>query len=813
MLRSIVAAPRDVGPNATAKTEEEKRLIRDGYGLTAAEIAVVKGVGPVVSATGKSTPLPGDNPIRNRGDDVLERSGRADAFARQVLDLDASEGAAVGVFGPWGSGKTSFLNLARKTFENKRVPVLDFNPWLFSGTEQLVERFFKELSMELKLRDLATIGKALEGYGDALSEFSRKTGIVDWIAALGVAVLGATASGGTLSGLTGGFGTEEIVVAVAVGLIFLLRATMKGVGKGIQRRQGEILNRREKITSTLRKRDKPIVVVLDDVDRLSAPEIREVFRLVRLTASFPNLIYIVSCDRLRVEQALGEQGLSGRDYLEKIIQLPFNLPELPEHLFKQQLFEAIENALAGIQNRGPFDKEIWGEVYRGILRPLIRNMRDVRRFAMAIRDTVGELEGQVAQVDVLALEAVRVFLPDVFRLLPGAIDGLTVTSRPLERELDRMMPQDFADSSSAFNERCKAQVNGLIEAAKKDREREADPTAERVVRAMVSCLFPAGGLLMSDSGSESHTNQDAAKHLTECRVAHEHVLRRYLERVVNPDLLAFHDAERALDRMTDPVARDEFIRSLDPARRQDVISNLCDLVYRIPREHVEPGIVMLLNLWSDMPEHPSGWSIFVNDATRAVRMATRRLLGTLEDTTALEVTARRILPQLTSLSSKVGLVQRLGQQDIAGHSLVSEATANELKMTLRNEILAASAADLAKERDPLPVLIFAKQHGGPPEEPLQLGDSPRLTFALLRSAREETATGSGPVRRSVKLDWECLIDLYGGDEVLKTRIDDLKAGFESLKPWIESRGIPLDEAENLLELANGYLTGRRPEED
>ena len=100
-----------------------------------------------------------------------------------------------------------------------------------------------------------------------------------------------------------------------------------------------------------------------------------------------------------------------------------------------------------------------------------------------------------------------------------------------------------------------------------------------------------------------------------------------------------------------------------------------------------------------------------------------------------------------------------------------------------------------------------------PEESLEPGDSPRLTFALLWGASQETATESGPVHRTVKLNWESLIDLYGSGDVLKARINDLRARFETLKPWIESRGIPLDEAENLLELAVGYLTGSRPEED
>ena len=55
--------------------------------------------------------------------------------------------------------------------------------------------------------------------------------------------------------------------------------------------------------------------------------------------------------------------------------------------------------------------------------------------------------------------------------------------------------------------------------------------------------------------------------------------------------------------------------------------------------------------------------------------------------------------------------------------------------------------------------------------------------------------------------------MYGGEDVLETRFSDLKARFEILKPWLETRPIPLDEAEQLLELADRYLSGWRPEAD
>ena len=96
------------------------------------------------SDTGATTTPPaarGDNPIRHPEDDALGRALSAEYFARQVLGLDAAEGVVVGVLGAWGSGKTSFINLARPVFESSR-----FNPWMFSGTQQLMESFFVELS-------------------------------------------------------------------------------------------------------------------------------------------------------------------------------------------------------------------------------------------------------------------------------------------------------------------------------------------------------------------------------------------------------------------------------------------------------------------------------------------------------------------------------------------------------------------------------------------------------------------------------------------------------------------------------------------
>ena len=312
--------------------------------------------------------------------------------------------------------------------------------------------------------------------------------------------------------------------------------------------QESINTLRQNIETELKSFNNPLIVVLDDVDRLSAQEIRDVFRLVRLTASFPNLIYIVVCDRQRVEQALDdpEQRMSGRDYLEKIIQWPFNLPEVPQHLLEAQLVKAIEHAIADTENLAQLNGEEWEHIREEIIRPLIRNMRDVRRYTLAIRPTLGRLDGQVALADVLALEAVRLFLPDIFRQLHGAIHGLTGAPQMLDKSITLALPALHINHIlEEISKGLMDQVSGLYRAAKKDRDSEADRTAKEVVKSLLFNLFPAAQL--QDKGAIAASDwaaEEAERLLGERRVAHEQVFRLYLEQVESPALLASYDAKK-----------------------------------------------------------------------------------------------------------------------------------------------------------------------------------------------------------------------------------------------------------------------------
>lgn len=681
-------------------------------------------------------PVTGDNPIRKSADDTLGRTEVARSFARHVLSLDASEGLVLGVLGAWGSGKTSFLNLTREYLAQAHLPVLDFNPWMFSGAEQLVESFFVEVSAQLKVRPgLAEVGKDLEDYGEAFSGLAWLPLVGPWIER--------------------GRGATKIL------------------GKILQRRKEGVGGRRAKLANALSLLAKPIVVILDDIDRLSTSEIRDVFKLVRLTASFPNVVYLLAFDRSRVEEALAEQGVPGRDYLEKILQLAVDLPAVPAQVLRQQTFSAVDGALADIDNPGPFDDQVWPDVFMEIISPLIRNMRDVRRYAAAIHGTVGGLDGQVALVDVLALDAVRVFLPDVFHRLNASAEGLTATS-------------SMSYVGATEPPHLRLQVTSLLDAA---------GTKSDVARAMVERLFPAGSRHIGGSGYGADWR---SRWLRERRVAHEDILRLYLERVAGEGLQAFTEAEQAFQLIGDRTAFEGFMRGLPNERLQDVIASLEAFEDQFVRDHVVPATTTLLNLLPNLPSRQRG--MFDVDSRMVVRRVVYRLLRIVGEPDALEAGVVEVLPMLSTLSAKWELISIVGYREGAGHKLISQASANALETAWRSEIRSAPVEGLIQEPELLRILLAVRTESDPTEQVFEIAAQPEMTLALLISARSDARSqtmGTRAVRTAPRLAWDVLVELYGDEGILGTRIDALKV----TSP---------DGVDELLALADKYSAGWRP---
>lgn len=317
-----------------------------------------------------------DNPILTASEDLLQRSKFVERIVREIDMIDASQGHVLAVTGQWGSGKTSVLNLVKDCLQNKEMLVVDYNPWLLSGTEALVAGLFGEINAQLKQR-----GKQ---YRSIATKMLRYSELVAPFAAIPVA--GSWSAG--------------------------LLAMASFARKFRELRSVSVAAQKEQVTKALGSLDHPIVVIIDDIDRLDRSEIREIFKLVRLTANFPNVIYLLSFDRIRVENALAEDGVPGRAYLEKIVQNGFELPMLPRKVLTREVAQALDFALEQIKVR--LDREVWDNTLLNIVVPAMKNMRDVRRLAMAVRSTAAALTDSVEVSDIVALESMRLFLPDAF---------------------------------------------------------------------------------------------------------------------------------------------------------------------------------------------------------------------------------------------------------------------------------------------------------------------------------------------------------------------------------------------------------------
>jgi len=234
-------------------------------------------------------------------EDLLGFQPHADRLAALILSQVPDKASfVIGIEGEWGEGKSSFINLLKDAFptDDTRPTIVDFNPWWFEGSDQLLRHFFDELlgQIDRSGRWTAPARKFMRGLAGLLDGGGKAAQLVS---DPGVIAAGKTAekAGGLLKKL-GGEKTRSAQV---------LKASSKHV---------------------LEAQRFKTVVFIDDLDRLPAREIVELFRVIKAVADLPNIVYVIAYDRAIVASALDDVHKGrGEAYLEKIVQLPYRLPK------------------------------------------------------------------------------------------------------------------------------------------------------------------------------------------------------------------------------------------------------------------------------------------------------------------------------------------------------------------------------------------------------------------------------------------------------------------------------------------------------
>ncbi|RJG46447.1 P-loop NTPase fold protein [Mesorhizobium sp. DCY119] len=344
-----------------------------------------------------SDDMPGRNAFR---DDKLGFRPFASRLAKVLLSMDAPNGYVIGLHGVWGSGKSTALNFVRQHVEKhnqeierpeEQVVLIEFQPWLISGHQDLIGAFFKVLSERLPV--LSEQPSNLLG---KLQSVGKKAGdpIIDAAAAIGA-----------LFDPTAGIGSKAVATVA--------KSTLKD---RLDRWQAipSLQSSYQTLVVKLAQQKRRIVVFIDDVDRLSQDEIRNMMQLVKSVGRLPYVTYVLAYDRRIVWAALDREDSTheGPRFAEKIIQHELELPRPTQNALLRVFDSAARDFLDGIESNERLHRIVLHGLYNWIATP-----RDAIRLANAIKFSWGAIRGEIDPHDLLAMEGLRVFDYDTFQWL------------------------------------------------------------------------------------------------------------------------------------------------------------------------------------------------------------------------------------------------------------------------------------------------------------------------------------------------------------------------------------------------------------
>lgn len=395
-----------------------------------------------------------DKPIEKADEDLLGRSDFAKQFGKSICEYDSKDGLVIGLYGKWGSGKTSIINMAiseipvveaqkienekwysrvykriKKIFTSQKTEedqcyypiVIKFSPWNYSDKNNLISLFFYELKNKL---GVAKGEKRKEKIGKAISQYSDIIDVLSFIPVAGPAIAP------------------------------ILKTISKSKGAKLMETPS-LDEAKENLCNELREFDKKIIVFIDDIDRLTTPQIKDIFQLVKQVGDFPNIIYVLTMDREIVCNALSEyHNIDGDEYLKKIVQVSFEVPEIDKTTVHEILRDRLNDIVHKNKDEEEFENnEYFETVLENCVNPYVNNIRDVNRLLNAFRFKYGALWKETSFVDLLAITAIEIFEPKLYEWIFNNKDF--ICSGDINSSLRRQSGQ------SEYIEKCNKEFESL----------------------------------------------------------------------------------------------------------------------------------------------------------------------------------------------------------------------------------------------------------------------------------------------------------------------------------------------------------------
>lgn len=333
-----------------------------------------------------------DLPIHERKNDTYNRIKFCETIGDIFISAKKGDTICVGLMGSWGSGKTSIINMTQEYIESEertpRIKVIRFEPWNFTTSEQLVNQFFVQLAdyFGVDNSEKGTIGKVIHEYA---SKMDHST--------IGSLLFKSSVLGSALSAL--------------------ISLVAEKTGEAIENQDFTKINvqeQKDKLYELLQDSKEKLVIVIDDIDRLTDDQIRSVFQLVSIVCKFPNINYLLSFDRDVVARALDKiQEGKGSEFIDKVIQVPVTIPIIPKRMLLSLLKTRLEETL-GDDVLQTIDKKKWELLSAYCVVHLIKTPRDILRLCNGIKSKTVMISEEIDCTDLIALTIIEQHEPRLF---------------------------------------------------------------------------------------------------------------------------------------------------------------------------------------------------------------------------------------------------------------------------------------------------------------------------------------------------------------------------------------------------------------
>lgn len=628
-----------------------------------------------------------DRPITSRNQDRLGRAGFARSIAEAIAAWTEDDSLVIGLTGPWGSGKSSIKNMIVEIIREHHGPnvgVVDFNPWRYSGIVPIHDSFLREIGLALRKgldwRNSRRLAAKWRSYSRLLSTGSELTGAVAnairgglIIAAPTLWVLGyflaswarwaAVAVGAVLAGLAA---LMKASVTVADFVVSLIETRFP---QGEETRESV----KDEIENALDRRKGPIAIFVDDVDRLTSAETQQLFQLIKSNLDFPKTVYIPMFDRNQVESALEDISKGqGRQFLQKIIQVPFDVPAADQSAIDKVLTDGLDAMLGDVAIAETFDERRWGNLFVGSLRRFFSSLRHVKMYLATLRLHVGLLNRdgafEVNMVDLIGVEALRVFEPDVHRRLPTLKEYLA--------------PHVAMSRATASREK-------VVKDALEDLVAGASPANRSAVKELIKQLFPPVEWAFDGSHYDGGFQ---AKWLRDRRICSHEMFDRYFQMEIPTSDLPVGSIKALLGAMGDKGAVKAILREhAQQGSLKTLIQRMEAYTDEVPLDHAENFVTAVFDAGEDLPAYDRGFFEIGYDmhACRIVYHTLRRnpdpawrgnvLLISARQTTGLFVPIKQISleegHEKEDATRSLVTVEDLGRLKEEGVRLIREAAA------------------------------------------------------------------------------------------------------------------------------------------